>query len=213
MSARAVMISMIVTLNTCYVRMQVVLYRLLNFIEAVLQAQGEQTSHSCWYRELTLRSGQPVRVVCPFIKTRLLIIHACANRCKEAFDFSDHVVLMLVHYCAPAALELGHAVRSLSEGSIISGTSSGISSGTGLRTASSSSASSELVPCLGAAAASLAVFASAFRAVFFTSIYFHTPAEIVVASLVVVLLFYLPAAQLLRRAPSLLGPHAAALQQ
>jgi cation transport ATPase len=88
---------------------------------------------------------------------------------------------MLVHYCAPAAVELGHAVRSLSEGKAAD------------------------MSCLIAAAASLALFASAFRTLFFTSIYFHPAAEIIAASLVVLLLFCLPALYLLRRAPALLG--------
>lgn len=90
---------------------------------------------------------------------------------------------MLVHYCAPAAVELGHALRSLREGG-----------------------KADVLPCLAAATSSLALFASAFRALFFTSIYFHTAAEIVVAALVVLLLFCLPALHLLRRAPALLGP-------
>lgn len=102
---------------------------------------------------------------------------------------------MLVHYCAPAAVELGHAVRSLNERASAASSGAGGGGGWSVDTA-----------CLVSAATSLAIFASAFRALFFTSIYFHTVAEIVVAALVVLLLFYLPAVHIMRRTPSLLGP-------
>ena len=93
-------------------------------------------------------------------------------RCKDHFDFSDHIVMYIAHYLVPCAMELAVvATRAFSErGSVLSiCLQYGVS--------------------LGACVLFLSV---AIRAMFLSCMFFHTPLESIAGAALVVLLVVTP---------------------
>ena len=94
-------------------------------------------------------------------------------RCRDFFDFSDHIVLYLVHYIAPAALELA-AIRSkiqarhlqYQQDSAIEFSVSGV------------------IVYLAPVLVALSLFILSLRGMWFTVLYFHTQLENIVAAAV-----------------------------
>lgn len=97
--------------------------------------------------------------------------HSLIGRCEGGFDFSDHVVMLLCHYCFPISMELANWNNS-----------AGLYHGGKMhRTIQGLSVSFSFI---------MAAFVS--RTVFFTSIYFHTPFETFIGVFVVTVFLYFP---------------------
>ena len=88
--------------------------------------------------------------------------------CKVEFDFSDHVVLFLVQYCVPVSFELSYCL-SRRVGSVFHRSVQFVN----------------ILTCLS-------LLGFSFRGLFFTSIYFHTSAEILAGLAIVFSFVYLP---------------------
>lgn len=93
-------------------------------------------------------------------------------RCKDNFDFADHVVLYACQYLAPLSIEAAYIT------SIIFSTRGTLTGG--------------LVRYAAPLAACALLGVLCLRSMFFTSLYFHTPAEILTAFVGVLALMYFP---------------------
>lgn len=123
------------------------LYMLGDKIQKMLQKVAY--SSSCWYIDLVK-----------------------GNRCHDHFDFSDHIVLYMLHYMLPAALELAYVfIRiSVEKNSSIAG----------------------IIKYFMTIFASIAICLASLRSILFTTMFFHTPMENFVGWLVALLGGYLP---------------------
>lgn len=64
----------------------VILYRAGGLLEAILQSDGD--NESCWYSRMSWAKG-----------------------CKQSFDYSDHLVLLLSHFVTVAGLEATYVIH------------------------------------------------------------------------------------------------------
>ena len=93
------------------------------------------------------------------------------HSCKDGFDYSDHIVLHMVQYIIPAAIELAYVrVQCIS-------------------TNRRSSSTYKYIPTVALAVVIIAV---SLRSMLLTGMFFHTGAESFAALLIVFFLFAIP---------------------
>lgn len=100
-------------------------------------------------------------------------VHRRSGDCIDNFDFSDHIMFYIAQIVIPSAVEIGYV---LGFHSVITGTGTGSSGGDGVRRRWKHWL--QMFPTIVTA---LVLVILALRAMLFTSIYFHTPKENIVA--------------------------------
>ena len=106
------------------------------------------------------------------------LIFCVHDRCKEGFDFSDHLVMLLCHYCFPLSLQLSYTMYQSSLGR----------GGLWYRA---------VIWLIILICVVMLLFT--FRTIFFTSMYFHTPMEMFMGVVVVSFLVLIPMKYLFAR--------------
>ncbi len=124
----------------------VVLYLFLNSVQGyALEPLHSHLSESCWYSKL--------------------------RKCSNQFDFSDHIVLFLVNFLFPIAIESSwiiHEALPKFGGSV------------------------KWIRCVPTLICSLLLSVFCFRSMMFTALYFHTPAESIAALVIVAIACVFP---------------------
>lgn len=101
------------------------------------------------------------------------------NSCHEIFDFSDHIVLYMLHYILPAALELAYVIIRISVDKL--------------------SSIAGLVKYVMPIIASIVICLVSLRSILFTCMFFHTPLENFVGLLIASFGGFLPILLLLSK--------------
>lgn len=118
-------------------------------------------------------------------------VHRRNGDCIDHFDFSDHIVFYVTQVLIPSAVELGHVV-GLPFTSTSTPPSLSISTSSGRRW-------KHWLQIMPTIVSSLVLMFLALRAMLFTSLYFHTPYENIMALLVCFLFAVVPTSFILHR--------------
>lgn len=146
------------TMKRLFLYLLIMAFRLivLFLLASEIQVFFTERPKDCWYKAL-MRNG----------------------KCKSSFDFSDHIVLFLVHYLLPASLELEYIYYTIQEEAFMNNTATSISHQTvGI---------AKYIPntqyWLTILTASAITFLS-YRGIYSTTLLFHTPLECLVAMVI-----------------------------